>query len=866
MNEFPLFPFFIVLSSDGIPLYRANSDGLTRAMQRFLTERSSEADDAQQEVGRWHGVPANTGSNLAAYVESLLGDALAWAQACVMIQPVSNGMADALRRKFQNHLPPERIERLYRLPGASWNVSGLRFSLPVLAILRHGFTIRWSAEEQRAILEFIIEQIKLLEPEEKDSLSHLSWEWSLERVRLELDPDAALRRLAQIFELDAYKNSIKNEFSKLVLPDAADANADRIPLRIRPLTQDGLDKFGKLSGQKVSRNDFWESLKAIRHRFAEAMRRIRQITEFLLKTARKLPDKLFGTPAAPHVIIAEPAELRFRSLRTGESNTQTLMLKRTDGAGLSGRIVTDAVWLRIHKSLCDNLHPQHTTPVTADTGGLETGNHSAVITFVSADGTPPLEVEVSARVVRSWLDAFADWWRENRPSSAMRVALLGLFIGLIALAAAEYALPRNWLNALYNNAPELVGRLEHDLTDAQNLRLTAKVKDADGDNLQDSRWEVDLRPPTAKTEIQRENVLPSGNHSETIERMLSNLNLNDLPVAFRIKVFLSDARGGQSIYEMTLDLKKEFNPRFAPNQIPITSPVNANNNQPKDANKNSKDANQKANSNGNIILIPNLGNLANTSETLTVKNLRTEYINNAQIYWQNSNYTDGYSLIVRGLEYYESLSDIQKKLVLKDDIYLLEQLEVVWAYQLFSDEPRWTEITFNDKNYSATILRADISLDYYNLFRSQMKEKYASAAKRLREMRNESYKQIADSKTPTPTPLIVIMPTPNPSETPTPTITPTQTPELTNRPIRVTKNDNPTTGLTGKEIIVKVRVTVNERGAITDIDIVGNDSRYSGEAKNRVKMKWRFEPAMKDGKLIEDKIVVDVIFKPPTQN
>ena len=34
------------------------------------------------------------------YVEQLLGDAFPWAQTCALFQPVSLGLADALRRKF----------------------------------------------------------------------------------------------------------------------------------------------------------------------------------------------------------------------------------------------------------------------------------------------------------------------------------------------------------------------------------------------------------------------------------------------------------------------------------------------------------------------------------------------------------------------------------------------------------------------------------------------------------------------------------------------------------------------------------------------------------------------------------------------
>ena len=83
----------------GIPIYPATRDGLLRAMGRFLTEQGPQADFSEDER-RWQGLPARTGKDLSAYLEQVLGDALPWAQACAMIQPVSLGLADALRRQL----------------------------------------------------------------------------------------------------------------------------------------------------------------------------------------------------------------------------------------------------------------------------------------------------------------------------------------------------------------------------------------------------------------------------------------------------------------------------------------------------------------------------------------------------------------------------------------------------------------------------------------------------------------------------------------------------------------------------------------------------------------------------------------------
>ncbi|MCI0526705.1 MAG: hypothetical protein L0Y56_04535, partial [Nitrospira sp.] len=115
----------------GLPIYPATRDGLLRAMGRFLTERGLQEDFSKEAIN-WRGIPAYTGTNLLAYVEQVLGNALLWAQACAMIQPVNLGLADALRQRFHADLPPERIERLFALPGPTHSVSGLQFSNPVL--------------------------------------------------------------------------------------------------------------------------------------------------------------------------------------------------------------------------------------------------------------------------------------------------------------------------------------------------------------------------------------------------------------------------------------------------------------------------------------------------------------------------------------------------------------------------------------------------------------------------------------------------------------------------------------------------------------------------------------------------------------
>lgn len=237
-----------------IPLYQANKNGITRAMQRFFTERGLERDDAAF-VTRWQGVPAHTGL-VEEYAKDVIGEnALAWAQACAMIQPLSLGMADALRRKFAPHLAPEHIERLIRLNEPSWNVSGIYFSPPILSVLHKGFTESWSIQEQEEILRFILEQIKKLEPTDKESLEYLIWEWTFERVHLEVEPDEAIDSLAKL-SLTPLGERIKKDFAHLYLPgetvyESAAVKQAKIFLRSCPKTARGLLQFQYLTNRVI---------------------------------------------------------------------------------------------------------------------------------------------------------------------------------------------------------------------------------------------------------------------------------------------------------------------------------------------------------------------------------------------------------------------------------------------------------------------------------------------------------------------------------------------------------------------------------------------------------------------------------------
>src|SRR6185436_11103474 len=98
------------------------------AVDYFLNEQGKQNSEAVYADQKWRGVPAFVSGDLDSYLEQLLGDALPWAQICSVMKPLPVKFANALREKFQPHLPQERIERLFRLPGTWFDTAGLHFS------------------------------------------------------------------------------------------------------------------------------------------------------------------------------------------------------------------------------------------------------------------------------------------------------------------------------------------------------------------------------------------------------------------------------------------------------------------------------------------------------------------------------------------------------------------------------------------------------------------------------------------------------------------------------------------------------------------------------------------------------------------
>jgi DAACS family dicarboxylate/amino acid:cation (Na+ or H+) symporter len=220
-----------LIARHGIPVYPATGEGTLQALNRFQTEQNLPVTYPRDNFPR-HYMPGFSGEDISFRVERLLGDALPWAQASAMIQPLTLGLADSLRCQFQPYLPSERIGRLFVLPGTTYSNSVLRFSDPVLAVLRSGFAMRWDDEKQEEILKYILKKIGEVEPPQQNSLAHLSWQWVAARVRLELDPNGALADIERLIQTPL-GNHIKAEVENIYVADPAlKRHAKTAPVRI----------------------------------------------------------------------------------------------------------------------------------------------------------------------------------------------------------------------------------------------------------------------------------------------------------------------------------------------------------------------------------------------------------------------------------------------------------------------------------------------------------------------------------------------------------------------------------------------------------------------------------------------------------
>lgn len=555
----------------GLPLFPATSAGLLRAMQRFLTEQSA-GEDFSDAAGEWRGIPASVGSDLSIYVEGLLGDALLWGQACAMIQPVTMGLADALRREFQPHLSPERIERLFALPGTSMSASGIRFSVPVLAVLRAGFMVRWDQHRQDEILRFLMEKIAETEPEQKDSLAHLVWQWTMERVRLELEPDRALEQIAKLEETPL-KGAIQAELENVVLPGAplrepGSTDITRVPLRRKPQTQEALAHLARIATNVLKDPEYrpWliERIRANLRQLARLFNHLRveldaliwRIVRSLLEGVEKLNGAKSGAAkfdalnasdigtASALEIVAHPRKLSFKHLKRNRTYSRRLTLRTVSGGWLLGQASADTNWIRVEPAIFDSDKSERFIKVLVDTSGLQPGQHEGNVILVAA--RHETLVPVTLAVVESWRERVAAWWKKHKPAARLQLPLaLAAFV--LAVLVTHRILPANWVNRLYNRPPALKEVKETERLNEQDdrLKIKAYAEDPDRDEVVQYKWEAD------GGEIE-------GNGDSAIVKVAGIAPAADgAGSEVNLKLKLKDARGGHSAYTAKITLESK---------------------------------------------------------------------------------------------------------------------------------------------------------------------------------------------------------------------------------------------------------------------------------------------------------------------
>jgi len=160
-----------------------------------------------------------------------------------LLQPVPLGLADRLRRR--HGLPPEAIERLYRLPGTARNAAGIAFAPQVHRALRQGFVDRHTQDEQKAVLRTILAIVEAPESRPRadpDSLAMLSWEWVREQIRVQLDPDDN-QRLAELEKTEAFSTAV-NSWADGFAP----GNPEALPLAAQPRDPHAIQRLARFRG------------------------------------------------------------------------------------------------------------------------------------------------------------------------------------------------------------------------------------------------------------------------------------------------------------------------------------------------------------------------------------------------------------------------------------------------------------------------------------------------------------------------------------------------------------------------------------------------------------------------------------------
>jgi len=232
-----------------LPHYNADAAGILHALGRFLAETG--ADRSQPAPAE--SIPGMADIELDCWLEMQLGTALLWLADCSKIEPITPALAQRLREQFHPHLKPEQIELLHRLPGTTRSRAGLRFSHDVRCALGFIWLKRRSEAEQKAVLQFLLQQVEVAKPEvSAKSLEMLGWELIRQKLLLELGEGGDLKRLGELMQSEL-KQTLADQLQAFALPDEKGQWAEgKIPLRIRPEQPEALLRLKQLDDNPLN--------------------------------------------------------------------------------------------------------------------------------------------------------------------------------------------------------------------------------------------------------------------------------------------------------------------------------------------------------------------------------------------------------------------------------------------------------------------------------------------------------------------------------------------------------------------------------------------------------------------------------------
>ncbi len=192
-DEFTLLPL-----KHRIPAFPATDFGLLDAFCLFNSNSTNRQEITEYNIGANLNSVLFSTSNLPK-IEFFLGEVILWAADCTLIQPVTLGLAEAIRLEFHPKISKDKIQRICKLPQTIFSTSGMKFSKEIMIFLRRELLNRRTEKEIMAVHKFISNEIKKVEPkEDEDSLAYLSWEAIYQRVQLEVSQVDALKRLEEL--------------------------------------------------------------------------------------------------------------------------------------------------------------------------------------------------------------------------------------------------------------------------------------------------------------------------------------------------------------------------------------------------------------------------------------------------------------------------------------------------------------------------------------------------------------------------------------------------------------------------------------------------------------------------------------------